>query len=301
MNEKKYFKTLIIIIAIVISSIIAINYIVDPYNYNKRFNLGYDKKEISYKMNYRIYKLLEYKNNPSSNILLGDSRTDSISTDEIKKVTGEDYYNFAYGGGTLQEAIDNFWYAANIKKLKNVYIGINFNLFSDNNNMDLVEEAKNVIKSPTNYYLNSFVLKTSFYNLVYKFLNKNLYSEKPSMNKEEFWKYQLGNQVTGGFYGNYKWPDNYINELKEIKSYCDKNNINLVIWIPPTHVDLQNKVKDYNLQNEYNNYKVTLKAITKVIDFDTTNEITVNKDNFKDPYHFNENIMKLLVKKIWSK
>lgn len=242
-------------------------------------------------MNYRIYKLLEFKNNPSNNILLGDSRTDSISTEELKKCNGQDYYNFSYGGGTLQEAIDSFWYATSITKLKNVYIGINFNLFSDNNNMNLVEEAKSIIKYPTSYYFNSFILKVSLYNLKYKITNKNLYLETPAMSKEEFWTYQLGDKVTGAFYEQYKWPSNYIEQLKDIKKYCDENNINFVIWIPPTHIDLQKKVEDYK------EYKTILKSITQVIDFDTVNEITENRDNYKDPYHFNEDIMKLIVKK----
>ncbi|MDF2882797.1 MAG: hypothetical protein K0R54_3354 [Clostridiaceae bacterium] len=300
MSQKSFFCRFIITIAFIIMTIFAINYLVDPYNYNEKYNLGFDKKEVSYRMNYRIYKILEFKNHPCNDILLGDSRSDSISTEEIKNVSGQEYYNFSYGGGTLQEAIDTFWYAAKITKINNVYMAINFNLFSDNNNMNLVEEAKSIVKSPINYYLNSFILKSSFYNLEYKFFNIDPYSEEPEMNKEAFWEYQLGDKITGYFYSKYKWPDNYIKQLKEIKSYCNENNINFVIWIPPTHVDLQNKVKDYNLQEEYKQYKSTLKSITTVIDFDTVNEITTNKDNYKDPYHFNENVMKLLVKKIWA-
>lgn len=301
MSEKKFFIKSIVAITLIIIGIFFINYIVDPYNYNQKFNLQFDKEKVSYRMNYRIYKLLEFKNSPSNNILLGDSRTDNISTKEIKRISGEEYYNFSYGGGTLQEAIDSFWYAAKVSKLKNVYMGINFNLFSDNNNMDMVEEAKSTIESPVNYYFNSFILKSSFYNLEYKLFNKNPYSEEPSMDNETFWAYQLSDEITGDFYSKYKWPNNYLKQLKEIKTYCDENNINFVIWIPPTHVDLQNKVKDYKLEKEYSDYKIVLNSITSVIDFDTVNEITTNKENYKDPYHFNENIMKLLVEKIWGK
>lgn len=300
MKEKTLFKIFISIFMFIIMFIFAFNYIIDPFNFNNKFKLGLNKDKISYKMNYRLYKIIEYKNNKCENILLGDSRTDALSIEDIKKVSGENYYNFAYGGGTLQESIDSFWYAASLSKLKNVYIGISFNLFSDNNNMNLIEEAKSIISLPLNYYLNSFILKVSIYNCYYRLTNNNLYNEEPSTDKEGFWNYQLGPKVTGLFYEKYKWPENYIKELKEIKRYCNENDINLVFWIPPTHIDLQNKVKEYHLEKEYSEYKKALKSISKVIDFDTYNEITIDKENYKDPYHFNNNIMRGLVRKIWA-
>lgn len=279
--------------------VILLNYIVDPFNYNEIFDLGFNKKLISYKMNYRLYDILEYKGLRTPNILIGDSRIAAISTNEIKNVSGEKYYNFAFGSASLPECVNAFWYAASLSKLKKVYFGVPFNLFSGINNKNIFSQALKIADSPFDYYLNFFILKASLYNILFKVFHVNKAAETPYQTRNDFWRQQI--RTAAITYRSFSWPYQFVKEILKIKQYCSKKGIEITIIIPPTHLDLQNLVNTYRLQNEYADYKKCLRSLAKVIDYDTYNEITMDKSNFKDPYHFNLIIMKRLVKEIWGK
>ncbi len=47
------------------------------------------------------------------------------------------------------------------------------------------------------------------------------------------------------FFEKTAYPDNYYKNLCNISDYCGKNNIKLIFWIPPTHMDFQNSLKEY--------------------------------------------------------
>lgn len=300
MSHKRYSISIIVTTLIIYSSIFLFNFIVDPFNTNKLFNFGFDKPLIAVEgINNRIYKMQAFTKKPTENILLGDSRIRNLNQELIEKVSNEKYFNLGYGGATLYEVIDTFWFATQKTKLKNVYIGINFNLYSYNNKRNLIPEASKLIKMEYLSYLCFYVTKLSVQNIIYKFTKINPTDDKPKMSKADFWEKQL-DLDTRGFYNNYKYPNNLLNELIKIKDYCDKNDINLIFIIPPTHVDLQNEVSTYSLENEYVKYKNDLKSITKTIDFDYPNKWTKNYDLFLDPYHADKQIKNIFIRDIFS-
>jgi hypothetical protein len=276
-----------------------LNYVVDPFGINGRFNLGLNKAVVSLPSNQRLYKIISFTENPSRNIILGDSRMDSLSVIKIRQFSGEPYFNFSYGGGTADEIIETFWFAARRFKLKNVYIGMNFNLYNQFNARNLVHEALDINNHREQYYLSFFTTKVSVYNLYYKLFHINPVNEKPRMKKAEFWAKQL--REVSFFYQHYAYPSRTYRELNRIKNYCRRNRINLVFIIPPTHVDLQNKVGDYFLNKEYVRYKQDLASISKVIDFEYPNQWTRDATLFLDPYHGGDFIKKELVKEIWGR
>ena len=62
--------------------------VIDPYNYfpaTENIVNSALKKEISYKYNYRLYKLLEFEKHPTSVIILGDSRANNLNDNVIRK------------------------------------------------------------------------------------------------------------------------------------------------------------------------------------------------------------------------
>jgi hypothetical protein len=275
-----------------------VNYVVDPFNNNKMLDLGLDKKKISYKLNYRLFDIIEYRNNKVPNILFGDSRLAAIDINEIKKISGEYYYNFAFGSATLPECFDAFWYAVGLTELKRVYFGVPFNMFSKTNSKNIFRQSMKISSQSVDHYLNLFVFKASIYNLIFKVFSINLASETPNMGKEDFWRLLLSESAQ--LYRSYNWPREYIGEFRKIKEFCNNRKIEMTIIIPPTHRDLQNLINVYHLQKEYAEYKKCLRAIAPVFDYDIHNELTDNKENFRDPYHFNARIMKRLVNEIWG-
>ena len=274
----------------------------DPYSFfpESDFISNEAKENVSFKLNYPLYKLIRYSNNPIKNIILGDSRAKSLNVDVITQCSNKEFANLAYGGGSLQEVIDTFWEISKNNTLETVAIGVNFDLYNSTNNFNRVPEAINLKNNFFSYASSKYVFKSIAVISKMKLLNEPFTVGIPEMTNQEFWDYQL-NSAANNVYRIYKYPQSYFDELELIKQYCTKNNIELVFFIPPTHVDLQNKIKEFELIKEQEKFKSDLKSLGAFYDFDYPNEVTTNKANFDDPYHCNELISELLVKTIFCK
>lgn len=278
--------------------ILAINIVIDPFEYFNGPGLGFDKKDVSLPLDYRLYKLNSYRKHPLPNILLGDSRIAAISTGEIEKVSGRQFYNFAYGGGTLEEALNTIDYASEICKLKEIVIGIPFNLFDASNSRESVTQSIKIIKNPSSYFFNYKTSRASLYCCVFMLTGKNPVSENPKISKQDFWIRQL--KMSDATYSNYSYPNNYEKKLIELSRWCKEHNVSFKVIIPPTHADLQNKITEHHLKNEYDKYKQFLHTIAQVYDYETINYITTDSENFKDPYHFSDQLMNMIVADVWG-
>jgi len=261
--------------------------IVDPYNY---FRLSKAipneiKLQISYPLNYPLWKIIEFKNSPSSNILLGDSRMNRLSAELIEQYTGDHYYNFSFGGGTIEEGISTFWEADKLIKLEKVFFGINFNNFSAHNIRNRVLGAADTAKSPLLYLSNRNVLQSTYLIIKKEALDSTIQIENPPMSKEKFWDYKL-NVTARRFYSNYKYPHETYAKLLNITKYCDKKDIQIAFVILPTHISLQAKVEEYNLNDEKKRFLRELSKLGKIFNFDYPNAMTENYNNFADPFHF---------------
>lgn len=278
------------------------NFIVDPYNVNCVFDFGLNKT-IADDENHRIWKLAkfynskEYSNHMKQNLILGDSRGRRIDAKKIEEITGEIYTNLAYGGGTAYEMVDTFWHVVSQVPLQRVYFCMNFNLYNQYNHMNLVPEAINILSDPTHYYYSHFVSKTSW-KLVSDKLERVAHAAKPSMTREEFWEHQL-NVSAKGFYGRYKYPEDLYLHLLKIRSYCEANNIEMVFIIPPTHTDLQARIRDFGLEKEEARFKDDLRHLGVVYDFDIDVPQNRNKENYADPFHAKANVFDEVIETVW--
>ena len=297
---KKFFKQLFLFsIPIVIYITIIIT--IDPYNVfytNDNARIKDLKLKTSYKLNYPLFKLQKFKNHPTSTILLGDSRIDKLKENSIEKLAKIKATNMGYGGGTMPEIINTFWHITEYHKLEKVIFGINFNLYNATFDSNRVDEALELKRSPLNYIFSRYNFKSSFYILKSLVTGKDVHIEKPKMNREEFWNFQL-EHAAKGHYSRYVYPKDVYKELQKISDYCKEHEIELIIIIPPTHVDLQKRIEDFNLKEEERKFKNDLKKIAKVYDFDYPNEITRDRANFLDPYHFNDSIADVLIKALF--
>lgn len=81
--------------------------------------------------------------------------------------------------------------------------------------------------------------------------------------------------------------DKTIAEIKEFKDICDKNGIELVVYMTPTHIAtyLSDDI------NSLNNFKRQLAAITYFWDFSVINHVTTNNYYWMETSHVNENVL----------
>jgi predicted membrane protein len=286
--------------AYLIYAIIA--WIIDPYSIlhkEEKQRLFELKSQISYPLNQQLFLLQMYSEQPTDVILLGDSRTQSLKSSVFEEFTQKKATNLAYGAAAISDIIDTFWYAAGIHDLNEVYIGINFNLFNEHNYSPRVKEALRLMNSPEAYLFSKYCYKSLYLIIKAGITGKNVEMGKPAVSKEEFWKFQL-DSTASVFYRFYKYPDSYQKGLTEISQYCRDNDIKLVFFIPPTHIDLQQRVIDFDLTDEEKAFKTFISSLGNMHDFDTPCDMNRSYDNFQDPFHFNDSIATLVIKEIAS-
>src|SRR5271166_4620189 len=108
-------------------------YLIDPFNFlgGPSIVSNQVKMRTAYPLNYCLWKMPAFARHPLPQLLLGDSRMDALRSERVKELTGADYFNLAYGGATLREIIGSFWFASRHTNLSRVYIGLDFNLYTD--------------------------------------------------------------------------------------------------------------------------------------------------------------------------
>lgn len=274
---------------------------IDPYNY---FGIS---KIIPYQLkflnsrttNYTLWKTIEFSRKPSPNIFLGDSRVAGLDTKAIQKKSGINFFDFAYGGGTIEESINTFWFASSKIKLKNVFLGVNFNVYNAYDLRDRVKGAEDVLGNPFLYLINKDVLYAAYSCLTAYIQNDYESPEKPSISKDAFWKYKI-TEAVDRYFAIYTHPNYYYNRLKEISLFCKKNNIKLVFMIMPEHKEVLDLIDKYNLSQEYDRFISDINGLGETFDFNLINSITSSKDNFKDPFHIKNEKLTFLLTQMWS-
>lgn len=246
-----------------------------------------------------LYKLVQFRNSPCENLILGDSRMYALDVNEIKKVTGDTYFNLSIFGATAREIMSTFWYATRQVRLRHVVIGMNFLLYNESVQRDRITGILPILSNPLLYFCDYNVPKSCWSLLWLRGASIKPLGQ-PKMSRERFWHWVLFEETVPGYLHNYQYPESYDSELSEIVAYCNSHDISVEFVIPPTHTDLQKRVKDYGLVAEETRFKNQLGRLAPTFDFEYPNRLTEDKSNFKDPMHYNAEVEKILVADIWG-
>lgn len=273
----------------------------DPFNFIGVASVIPDdvKTRTSFALNPCFWKMESYVKNPLPNVLLGDSRMQAISTTQLKNLTGDDYFNFAYGGATMREILDTFWFAAKHEKLQKVYIGLNLTVYSDYNITDRTKTYLSISDNPGLYFVNRTVLQSAVYATYSYVTATDLKIGVPSGDRDTFWQHQL-RDVDGGYFRNYVYPVRYRSELEQVAEHCKRNGIELTFIIFPTHSDVHRLMSDYNLAEFNERFRDDLRQFGHVYDFDFPNDLTENPQNFRDPDHTIAPITESVTTQVWK-
>lgn len=292
-------KSLIFIIPIVTYVLLVI--FIDPYNYfdiSKGIVGNEVKRKISYEISNPLYELIEFEKHPSPYVLLGSSQTGLFAPDIIKECTGHQFKNMSYGGGTMPEIISTFYELSNYTKLREVYIGISFIDFNGSQYRNRVPEAVKIKTNFLSYIFSKSALESTVLILKSIIFNDKVKIGKPDMSEDKFWKYQL--DVTANrFLANHTYPTGYYESLKKISVYCNANDIRLIFFIPASHIDLQKKTQEFNMETDENKFKEDIKKLGDVYDFNYPNELTKERNNFSDPFHFKGPMARTIIEELF--
>lgn len=259
---------------------------VDPFHYFGVSDLIDDKykRDTASSIQYALWRTIAFQRDPKPNILLGDSRMGQVRSWEIEEMTGERWFNFAYGGGTIPELADTFHWAAGITKLEKVFVGVSLVNMNAYQNQNRFRESQAILANPLLYGINRNVLRAGWLAVISQARGEVIRPEKPPSDPETFWQYQLGYGIAT-HYGRYRYSIDYFETLRELARYCADHAIALTFVIPPTHVELQAKIAEFGLTEINDAFLRDLRTLGPVIDMDFPNWFTSDRANFKDPFH----------------
>lgn len=274
-------------------------FMIDPFDYfNHKIVSNHFKKDAK-NLNTLLDRTLSYVNEPCRNIILGDSRANNLNLEMISTYTKQDWKKLNNNAAKLNEIIDLFYLAHESHGLNHVIIALNFNMFNQYGYMDRISGVKKLIDQPMMYLYNKDVAEASFYTIK-SFFYQNENQGKPKKSKDEFWRWNIETKATH-WYKKYKYPKDIAKRLVELDQFALKNGIKINFIITPHHIEFRNRLEFFGLSDEEKTFRDFMKSLNaEVIDFDYKNDMTMNKDNFNDPIHYNDSIGSIITKEFLS-
>src|ERR1700722_1371997 len=272
---------------------------VDPFDCLGLFNLVSEpiKSFSAEPLQNAVWKLQKFSRTPVSRLILGDSSMAVIDTDKVRAFTGQNYFNFAYGGGTLVEAIDTYWYAAAKTHLDAVYLGVSIINFNEYQNLNRVPEAEAMVANPLKYLTNRIVIAAAFISAYSAFTGQSVNLATPTVSRDAFWQQQINESLVQLLH-EYRYPDAVAAQLERMAADCRRHGTQLTIIIPPTNIELQAKVVALGRGGDVDRLKAFVATLGTVYDLDYPNAFTSVRENFLDPFH--AAIDDTLVREVWG-
>lgn len=271
--------------------------IIDPFNYFGNNFIRKKHKKNAENLNTLVCRSIQYTHAPAENLFIGDSRTALLSSEVAGDITGEEWKELIADAGKLNEIIELFYLAHERKKLKRVVIGVNFSLFNKYSYGNRIKGLKKMLNNPLVYLYNYSVSEAAYYTLTSIFQEQEI-STTPPMINENFWRWNISTK-TRHWYERYAYPETSALALKKLDQFARNEGIELILINIPHHIEAQERLQDFNLQAEelaYKNFLTSLHA--EVIDYDYPNEITQDKSNYTDPFHFTKAIGDSITKEV---
>ncbi|MDJ0745180.1 MAG: hypothetical protein QNJ32_17725 [Xenococcaceae cyanobacterium MO_167.B27] len=294
---------------LIISGII--NIVIDPYGVfafpeiKKINNIKPEKENLG-----RLYKAFDIRRHKPQVILLGSSRVETALEPEHPGFDKSlSVYNSAFQAGNTYEIMRYLEYAINQQpELKQVIIGLDFFMFNQYLvNRDTFSELRLQEQYPLQDILNSSLsidaLNSSKKTFIASVTNQKRKRMSETMTRFKFWlKGFLGNEE---LYQKYSLSSERMENFQRIIDICRENNIDIKIFISPTHATQYEAIEVAGLWSTFEQWKREIVKITPVWDFATYNSITTesisdNMVNYIDNSHYSQYTGNLILNKILS-
>ncbi|QMV44069.1 hypothetical protein [Cohnella cholangitidis] len=299
--------------------IVAFNYVVDPYQiYRTPTATGFNLKKLS-NQEY-LWKARLIADNKPDVIFLGSSRTSrGLDPEYYTQITGDQAFNIGLSGANVYVELRYLEYALlNNKSLKTVYVGLDFEGFNkysettmlDGKRLESVSYIKNDLLSTLftkQSLLDSIrVLKMNRSIIppnVDEFLSNGSNSEVGLVTRNQqllerqqnrFFDHLKDHLDSKQIYANYELSHQHLDAFRKIVSLCSENNVDLHVFIQPSHALQWEGIQTSGLWGEFEEWKREVVTITEVWDFSGYNSITTSPpdrfDTYLDQSHYRKHI-----------
>ncbi|MCB9426395.1 MAG: hypothetical protein H6584_05130 [Flavobacteriales bacterium] len=274
--------------------VISYNTILDPYGVIHG-NMDNQKMDC----NQRYLKIKHLINNPKKydSFLFGSSRVSSVDT---RKIGFGKWYNMTYSEGLPYEHLEDLkQMLSNGIEVKNILIGVDEISYSSPPERHLTESLRKPYKSEYNPLIDYYLLLPDYdiYKNIRKFKDKEFFIKYdlyetgiPFINlgvTEDHWKSE-DHTTSDVFDKPHHMPyyvnlvDQTIEDLKEIQTLCEQNNIRLTLFVSPIH---PTTYKHMN-KSWYFSFIEKLSQIQPYYDFSGFNSMTSNNANYLETCHY---------------
>lgn len=276
--------------------------LVDPYNVFHPLDI----RDNGVEPDKNYIKMVYILQNPQKfdSYMFGSSRVSSIHTEKLE---GEKCYNMTYSSAVVWEHLDNVkTMIANNVKIKKIYVGLDSMAYTMNTRGredDPLRQSYEYSKAHPLRFLLSHLDTAN----VFRSLNT---SRKHKVNPEFgriFYEYgwSMDYDLPGMDYyiGAWSQPsigdspdadvqfDKALDSVRELKSICDENDIELVVFLHPVLF----KAYIASKPQRYQEFMKELAQITDYYNFSGVNDITVDYSNYTDPSHYTAQIGDILI------
>jgi hypothetical protein len=271
----------------------------------------------------RLFKAVDIIKIQPKTIFLGSSRTDyGLNPDHTVLNNYQPAYNSALGAASPYEMLAYLKHAiANQKDLKLVVIGLDDFMFNELNgrndeNLDKRLELTSLrLQDVIEFLFSIDILSSSTKTLQANWQNPDYLSYHPNgqinlrpldKNKEAT-KYRFGINLEVYFksFPEYKLSKTFLNDFQEIVNICQQKNIELKVFISPTHATQLEAIRMAGNWQMFEEMKREIVKITPVWDFSgynsiTTEPLTNDIKNYLDSSHYRKEIGDLILNLIFD-
>jgi hypothetical protein len=275
--------------------------IVDPFDYFDVSHVFSEANKIknAAALNSLVFNMLKEKHAPCENLIIGDSRAESLPLAQIEQLTGQPYFLLSANALKLNESMDLFYFANRIKPVKHAVFTLNFNEFNAYAYADRVTSVEAMIHNPLIYLFDRSVAEAGYYVVKASLARNPAVSSLPPMTQQAFWDY-IVNVRGREHYEKFRYPDDLYKRMQTLVDFAKKQGTEVTFIIVPNHQDFQKRVREFGLVDDYLRFKRDLSRLgARVIDFDYLNAMTASQSNFRDPLHYNEEYGKLIANEVF--
>ena len=311
-NYSKFNYLTFLAITIPLVVVACCNLIVDPYgifatpiidNFNEikpaQENLG------------RLYKAFDIRRIKPKTILLGSSRVETgLNAKHPAFGNANLTYNLGFQAGNTYEILRYLEHAiAHQPELERVILGIDFFMFNTNlANRDSFSEARLGKSFPYQDILNATLsidtLLASKDTLKASILQDNK-SNRLNKISDRFKFWLSGFLSNNELYKTYTLSPERLKNLQTIVALCQQHNIELQVFISPTHATQYEAIAAANLWSTFEQWKREVSKITPIWDFSGYNSITTESISdrmihYLDSSHYTQKTGDLVINRILS-
>ena len=276
--------------------------LVDPYNVFHPLDI----RDNGVEPDKNYIKMVYILDNPQKfdSYMFGSSRVSSIHTEKLE---GEKCYNMTYSSAAVWEHLDNVkTMIANGVNIKKIYIGLDsmsYTMDVRGREDDPMRQSYEYAKAnPVKFWIDHLDTANTF-----KSLNTSLKHQSKENFQEIFYEYgwSMDYDLPGMDYNIGAWSqpsigdspdadeqfDRVLECTRELKSICDENGIELVIFLNPVLF----KAYIASKPQGYREFMRELAQITDYYNFSGVNDLTVDYSNYTDPSHYRAQIGDILI------